>query len=74
MTDLAAQLRSHDWRVDPNQLIVTVGTEVKLRVCCVDCPAVALVYSRPNHRINARDRRTWREYRPMEGDRMELES
>lgn len=61
--------RDHDWRVDPSQVIVMVGSASKIGVVCAACPAEGFVLSRPASAIRTDRPSTWRQYRYFAGDR-----
>lgn len=66
---------SHDLRVDPSQVIILVGDEMRIQVVCADpsCGRMGFVYSKPKRAIDAGDPRTWRAYRYTKGDAIRMD-
>lgn len=60
----------HDWRVDPSQVIITIGDQARVRLGCAvpGCDTEADAYSRPARAVNRERKDTWRVWTPRRGD------
>lgn len=61
---------AHDWRVDPNQVIVSMQGVYRVRVGCSKCPTRAYIHTSPNLAADPEDRETWRSYKWKPYDRV----
>lgn len=57
-----AQLGRHDWRVDPTQVVVMIGDQARVRVCCATCYSHTTLQAARRFRVDPNDVKTWRPY------------
>jgi hypothetical protein len=57
-----------DWRVDPNQVVISIGDEMRVRVVCAICENTANVTTRPGPTPDPKRVATWRAFQFKRGD------
>lgn len=62
----------HDWRVDPNQVIIAIRGQNRFRVVCPVDGSVAIVLSPPSPVIRLDEPSTWRKYDWRDGDSVNI--